>query len=413
MNEYTVSLVEQSFLSASLADPAAELRRQLLAFASPPRAGATVAIAVGSRGIGHLSAYISEVVAWVKSHGASPFIVPAMGSHGGATAAGQQTLLAGYGITEEVIGAPIHSSMDVVELPMGDAGVPVYCDRYAFQADHIIVINRIKPHTSFHGRYESGLMKMLAIGLGKQRQAEAIHRLGVDGLREVMPKVARQVLAHAPIYLGIGIIEDARELTHAIALLRPAEIPETEPALLEMARRLMPKLPLEDLDLLIVDEMGKDISGLGMDPNIIGRLKILGQAEPETPRIKVILVRALSAHAQGNAAGMGLADLITRRFADAIDFDATYANVLTTGFLERGKMPIVMPNERDAIRMSLHAVNRPWQHARVLHIRNTLRLDQLHASPALLEEIGQRPTCRILSQPLPLFDGETIRELPN
>jgi hypothetical protein len=388
MNRLNLISASQKFADDCLKDPVCELRGQLLSITNTPEPGASVAIAVGSRGIEHIAEFVTEIVTWVKLHGAIPFIVPAMGSHGGATAGGQTAVLQGYGISEESTGAPIRSSMDTVELPSGDAGVPIYCDKNAFAADHVIIINRIKPHTSFHGQYESGLMKMLAIGLGKQRQAEAIHKMGVIGLRDIMPKVAMQVLEHTNIYLGIAVIENAYDNTHTIAVLPANEIPDKEPELLLLAKSLMPKLPVDDIDLLIVDEMGKNISGLGMDPNIIGRLKIHGQPEPDTPRIKCIIVRDLTAQSHGNATGMGLADIITDQFAKKIDFKATYANILTTGFLERGKMPIVAENDDDAVEIALNALNIPLEEMRILHIKNTLHLDTFFASTAIVRELN-------------------------
>ncbi len=387
MNRLNLLPATQKFPDVSLPNPIEELRRQLLSITNPPQPGKRVAIAVGSRGIEHIADFVSEIVNWVKTHDAIPFIVPAMGSHGGATAEGQTAVLRGYGISEETTGAPIISFMDPIELPSGDAGVPVYCDANAYGADHIIIINRVKPHTSFHGKYESGLMKMLAIGLGKQKQAEAIHKLGVTGLRDIMPKAAMQVLKHANIYLGIAIVENAYDNTHTIAVIPANEIPEREPELLILAKSLMPKLPVDDIDLLIVDEMGKNISGLGMDPNIIGRLKISGQQEPDNPRIKCIIVRDLTAQSHGNAAGMGLADIITRQFADKIDFKATYANILTTGFLERGKMPIVADNDDEAVEIAINALNIPPEKLRVLHIKNTLHIDSFNASEAIIDEL--------------------------
>jgi hypothetical protein len=356
-----------------------------------------IAIAVGSRGIANLLPIVREVVAWVKAAGRQPFLVPAMGSHGGATATGQREVLEGYGLTEDAVGAPIRSSMEVVELPSGEAGIPVYCDRAAAGAAGTIVINRIKPHTSFHGRYESGLMKMLAIGLGKHKQALAIHALGVEGLSDVMPRVARQVLHHGNIVLGLAIVENAFDETLCLQAIPAQAIPDEEPALLDLARAHMPSLPIDDLDLLIVDEVGKNISGLGMDPNIIGRLKIAGQPEPERPRIRCILIRDLHPDSHGNACGMGLADLTTQKLVAKIDFAATYANVATTGFLERAKLPLAADTDADAIAIGLRAcgITDPLQ-ARILRIRNTLHLDELQASPAVVAEVAGKVGIEVL-----------------
>lgn len=364
----------------------------------PP--GAKIAVAVGSRGIANLQSIVREVVDHVRSRGAVPFIVPAMGSHGGATAEGQLEVLAGYGITEAKVGAPVRSSLEVLELARGDAETPVYFDKLAAGADGTILINRIKPHTSFHARYESGLMKMLAIGLGKHAQALAIHKLGVRGLREVMPQVARQVLTHGNILLGIAVVENARDETMLVRALPAERIPDEEPALLETARAQMPGLPVEDIDLLIVDEMGKNISGLGMDTNVIGRLKIPGQPEPDSPRIRVIYTRDLTAESHGNAVGMGLADIISRQLHAKVNFAATYENALTATFIERAKVPLIAKIDAQAIEWAMRACGSPSpDDFRVVRIRNTLQLDMLQVSPAVFAELADTPTIETISAP--------------
>ncbi len=399
-------IIRQRFPTERLANPAQTLAEQLAASAPRVPCGARVAVAVGSRGITHLAPLVAVVIRWVRAQGGVPFIVPAMGSHGGATAAGQRAVLAGYGVTEDAMDAPIRATMEVVELPRGDAETPVYCDRYAAEADAVILLNRIKPHTSFHGPYESGLLKMAAIGLGKQRQAEAIHALGVRGLREVMPQVGRQVLAHAKVLLGIAIVENARDETLRVEPIPAARIADREPELLRLAYRQLPQLPVDALDLLIVDEVGKNISGLGMDTNIIGRLKIAGQPEPERPRIRCILIRDLTADSHGNACGMGLADIMTRRVYDKIDLRATYANVLTTGFLERGKMPLIADTDRQAVEMALRALQVPdGAEARIARIRNTLQLDVLQVSAPVLSEVTVREDITVVGPADTRFDA--------
>jgi hypothetical protein len=398
--------VRQSFRADRLSDVGDSVRCELTQCGVAIRPGARIAIAVGSRGIDGVDRIVREVVRWVRDRQAEPFIVPAMGSHGGATAEGQEKVLAGYGITEEGVGAPVRSSMAVVELPQGAAETKVFFDQEAIRADGTILVNRVKVHTSFRGSYESGLMKMMAIGLGKHAQAEAIHRLGVRGLREVMPQVARQVLSHANVLLGLAIVENAYDQVMLVRAIPAAEIPGQEPALLELARQNMPRLPVDRLDLLIVDEVGKNISGLGMDPNVIGRLKIRGQPEPDCPDIRFITVHDLTAGSHGNAIGMGLADVITRRFFEKIDFPATYANVLTTTFLERAKVPIIAETDRRAVEIALEACGLPDPaEARVLRIRNTLRLDELQVSPPVLENVRNHPDVTILGSSLELFDA--------
>lgn len=405
--------IRQSFKGDKLDDIEAALRDELDRSGLRIDRGSRIAIAVGSRGIAHLATIVKQIVLWVKQQRGQPFIVPAMGSHGGATSEGQQRILEGYGLTESYTGAKICSSMNVVELPRGDLSIPVYMDKLASQADGTIVVNRIKPHTSFHARFESGLMKMIAIGLGKHAQAKAIHQLGLPGLREVMPQVARQVLQQGNILMGVGIVENAYDETLKIRVLPAKDIKTAESELLELARANMPKLPVETLDLLIVDEIGKDISGLGMDTNIIGRLKIPGEPEPTSPNIKVIVIRDLSAGAHGNAIGMGLADIATRRLYEKIDFKAVYENALTSTFLERSKVPVIAETDREAIDFAFRALGAidPAE-ARVARIKNTLRLDCLQVSPAVLREIEGRQEIEIVGPVAELFDGHgQMREL--
>jgi hypothetical protein len=401
--------IRQQFPATRIEDPGAHLRRELTGCGVSPKAGTRIAIAVGSRGIDHIAQLVRELVVWVKSHRAEPFIVPAMGSHGGATAEGQRAILEGYGITEEFVGAPIRSSMEVLELPRGDVPVPVYWDRQAATADGTILINRIKPHTSFHARHESGLMKMAVIGLGKDTQARAIHELGLRGLREVMPQAARQVLRHANVLLGVGLVENSRDELAAIRAIPASAIPDEEPPLLEVARGYLPHLPVADLDVLIVEEMGKNISGLGVDTNVIGRLRIPGQPEPESPRIKTIFVRDLTDQSHGNAIGMGLVDVITRRFFERIDFAATYENMLTTTFLERAKTPIIAETDRQAIGIALRAGGATPAAARILRIRNTLRLEELQASPAVVEELRGRTGIELCEEVGQILTGEDLQ----
>lgn len=402
-----MSVIRQRFPNEKLADVEGRLRAELGLSGVHIRPGSRIAIAVGSRGIANLKGMVREIVRWVKSQQAEPFIVPAMGSHGGATAEGQAEVLAGYGITKDEVGADIVSSMDVVSLRQDTAEVPVYFDRNAHGADGTILLNRIKPHTSFRGRYESGLMKMIAIGLGKHAQALAIHNLGVRGLREVMPAVAMQSLRHGNILLGIAVVENASDETMLIRALPVNHIAQEEPGLLEIARAQMPRLPVGNLDVLIVNEMGKNISGLGMDTNVIGRLKIPGQPEPETPRIRIIYARDLTVESHGNAVGMGLADIIHRRLFEKIDFAATYENAATATFLERAKVPMVADTDRQALDWALRACNQSDPSGlRIIRIQNTLRLDVLQVSPAVLDEVGGRPDIELVSPPEPMLDGE-------
>ena len=378
--------IRQRFEAESVADVTGELCRKLDGAGVSLRPGDRVAIAVGSRGIANIAVIAKGVADWVRVRQARPFIVPSMGSHGGATAEGQKHVLESLGVTEQYVGAPILSGMDVVELPQDDAPVRVYFDKNAYEADATIAVNRIKVHSDYHGRYESGLMKMLAIGLGKQTQAEAIHTYGIQGLRDFMPLVARQIIASANVVLGVAIVENAYDQTMLVEAIPAAEIPDREPVLLDIARANMPSLPVDDLDILIVDEMGKNISGTGMDTSIIGRMMIRGQAEPERPRIKIVVARDLTDETHGNALGMGLADIITRRLFDKIDFDAMYANVKTSTFLARANVPVIADDDRGAVALARRAAGPiSRDELKIIRIRNTLDLSEILVSPAVLD----------------------------
>ncbi len=399
--------ISRTFPRPAVLEPERELWCRLEEHGQLITSGSQIAIAVGSRGITGLADLVRVIASWVKERGAEPFIVPAMGSHGGATAEGQAGILHDYGIRADSVGAPIRSSMDVVELPEG-CEVRVFQDRYAHQADGIILINRIKPHTDFHGPYESGLMKMLAIGLGKQAQALEIHRHGVRGLRDISPKVALHVLRHSKILLGVGLVENAFEDTAELRVIPAHAIPEIEKELLQRARELMPGLPVDDVDILIVDEIGKDISGVGMDTNVIGRLKIPGEPDPERPRVRMIVARSLTPASHGNAIGLGLADIVTRRLFQAINFEATYENLYTSAFLERGKVPVIADSDAQAFAFAARACTGS-RDPRVVRIPNTRRLGILQVSSPVLEELRERADVQVLGQvPGPMSEDGTL-----
>ena len=390
-----------------LADVAAATDEALAGSGVTFARGDEVAIAVGSRGLHDLAVVVGRVAAWVRDQGAVPFLVPAMGSHGGATADGQQAVLESYGLGAGEVGARIRSSMDVVALPRGDCPVPVVTDAIAARAAATVVVNRVKPHTDFHGPYESGLMKMVAIGLGKRVQAEALHAHGTRGLRELMPAVARQVLAHGNVVLGVAIVENGRERTMAIEAVPAAGIPDAEPALLALAAEHLARLPVDALDVLLVDRMGKDISGVGMDTNVIGRTMIAGEDDPPSPRIGMIACHELTPASHGNATGMGLADIVTRRLADAVDHDVTRTNVVTSGFLLRGKLPVVADDDRQAWEWSLRGagVVDP-RSVRAARIVDTLRCRDLWVTDAVLAELAGDRRVAVLARSLPLHGGD-------
>lgn len=281
--------------------------------------------------------------------------------------------------------------MEVVELPSNGLENKVYMDKLAYSADGTIVINRIKPHTDFHGDIESGLLKMCVIGLGKHKQAIEIHRFGTYGLKYLIPPTAKRIIEYGNIILGIGIVENAYDETMVISAAKPEDFEREDKRLLDIARGNMPRLPVDKLDLLIVDEMGKDISGAGMDTNIIGRIYIDGETEPEKPKITRIVVTDLTEKAHGNAIGIGLADLTTRRLVNKIDFNATYQNAVTSTFLHRGKIPVIAEDSKTAIEWALMTcgpIDIP--NARIIRIKNTLSLNELYISRSVLEEIKDR-----------------------
>ena len=397
--------IRQRFERNGLDDPIFAVREQLARLDEliPPRA--RIAIAVGSRGIDNLVSIVREVVAYVKGRGAQPFIVPAMGSHGGATAEGQTEVLAAYGVSEQTVHAPVHATMEVVELQKGDLPISVFMDRHAYESDGVILINRIKPHTDYHGRYESGLMKMALIGLGKREGALAVHRFGVLGLRELIGPGARRVFAEGKILGGVGLVEDAYHGTMAVKVLRANEIAEEEPQLLELARKQMPRLPVKAIDVLVIDRMGKDISGVGMDPNITGRIGVNGEHDPDAPQIGAMIVCDLTDQSHGNAIGVGLADVITRRLYDKIERDATYANVITSSFLERGKIPVAVASDREAFEVALRSCGQVSNgRERIVRILDTLHLEDIYVSPAVLDELRDAPSIDVVETEAEMFD---------
>jgi hypothetical protein len=382
-----VHLVRQRFVTPPAVDPASEIDAQWHEVAArvdlPP--GARVAIAVGSRSIGRLTETVRAVVSKLKELGLEPFVVPAMGSHGGATAEGQTDVLAHRGITAENVGAPIRATMEVDVLGEAD-GIPLYLDRYAHEADGMVLVNRVKPHTDFVGPVESGPLKMLAIGLGNQAGADECHRHGITrGLGDAILTVARALLPRVNVLFAVATIENQDHEPMAVRLIPPETLEAAEIELLKLAKGLLPRLPLSDIDLLIVDEMGKDISGAGMDPNVIGTSRAWWIERREEPRITHILVRALSAHTAGNALGLGMVSAVTERFITRLDLEATAMNALTSCAPEDAKLPLVFTSEREAIAALLTTI-RPYtdDDLRLVWIRDTMRLERLIVSRGCL-----------------------------
>ncbi|GMV87024.1 MAG: hypothetical protein AMXMBFR80_28770 [Dehalococcoidia bacterium] len=400
--------VRQRVAGERIEDVAREVRSglQAIGFREHVRPGMRVALTAGSRGISVLGEVLRTLIEELRGLAAEPFLVPAMGSHGGGTADGQRQVIEGYGLTAESLGVPICSSMETVVIGETAEGMPVYFDAFAAAADGIILVNRIKEHTAFRGRWESGLLKMAAVGLGKANGAAEIHNWGV---RDAMPAAARVALDRMPILAGIGIVENGFHEPVRIAVLPRERIEDEEPALLELARQLTPRIPLAPLDLLVVREMGKEISGTGMDLNVIGMWRRTGGAvEPE---FNVVAVLDLTDKTHGNAIGVGHADLITQRLRDKIDLAATYTNCLTSHNLAGGKIPITLPTDRDVFDAGLAGIDS--RRARVVVIRNTLDLELLWVSEALLESVARTPTLQQIGPPQPIrFDHNGDLHLP-
>ncbi|MEJ7632228.1 MAG: lactate racemase domain-containing protein [Rubrobacteraceae bacterium] len=361
--------------------------------------GMKVAITAGSRGVSNIVPILRSLVGILKDAGASPFVVPAMGSHGGATAEGQVGILSSLGVTEESVGAEIRSSMEVVEIGATGRGVPVYMDKIASEADGVVVVGRIKQHTDFHADFESGLLKMAAIGLGKHAQALALHALGVPGIRDHMVETGTLVFGSGKVLFGVGVVENAYEETAIIEAIPPEKVAEREAELLEESVKLMPKLPVAEMDVLFVDELGKNFSGTGMDTNVVGRFRILGIEEPESPNAKYLIVGDVSEASHGNALGVGLADLTTRRLFEKVDMDAMNQNVLTSTFLERAKIPMVMDSDRAALEAAIRC---NWgvapEDTRFVRIPNTLHLRHIHLSENLVDEALENGNVEIVGE---------------
>lgn len=357
---------------------------------------AKVAIAVGSRGIANLEEVVRIVVDKLRGAGCEPFIVPAMGSHGGATPEGQISILAGRGITEERVGAPIKATMEVKSLGEVD-GIPLFLDRFAHEADGIVLINRVKPHTNFVGATESGLLKMIAIGLGNQIGAEHYHRLSVVRSQyEIISSAGRELLKRAHVLFGVGLVENQGHETAIVKMATAEQIESTEIELLKKARACLATLPLDEIDLLIIDEMGKEISGEGIDPNVVGRDVCAYGAERPWPKVTRIFVRDLTEASEGSAVGIGQADFTVQRLVDKIDYKVTAINCLTACCPEGGKVPLTYPNDQEAVTAALITL-RPYDLAdlRMVHIKNTLELQTLRVSEGCLAELRTNPNVSI------------------
>ena len=400
--------VKQEFAGPMLPDVTGAVREALGRAALPVRPGQSVALTAGSRGIVNIDVVVRATVDYLKALGAEPFIIPAMGSHGGGTAEGQRSVLAHYGVTEAAMGCPIRATMDVVQI--GEVlGLPIWLDRYAAEAEWIGVINRVKPHTGFAGEIGSGLLKMMTIGMGKHRGAVQAHRASIRlGYETMITALGREMLKVARVAFGLGVVDNGYDETALVRAFLPGDLEAGERELLRLAKAWMAKLPFDAIDLLIVDEIGKDVSGTGMDTNVIGRHATFFERPFTTPKVTFIVACDLTANTHGNANGIGLADFTTRRLADQIDWEPTYVNALTACSPAGPKLPAVLDTARDAIGVALACLGleRP-EEARVVRIRNTLRLGEVEVSEAFLPELGARPDLVRLGDPAPLaFDPD-------
>ena len=375
------------------------------------RPGASVAITAGSRGIRDIDLVIRSVTEELLSSGARPFVVPAMGSHGGATAEGQKRLLADLGVTEASVGVPIRSSMEVVQVDAATAaaGMPIWFDRLAAEADHVVVVNRVKAHTDFCGPVQSGLLKMMLIGLGKHRGATEYHRaFNHCSFDQIVAEVGPRLVQACRVLCGVAIVENHRHETGLLEIVEPARFAEREVELLRLAQSWMSRLPFDQIDLLIVDHMGKEISGSGMDTNVIGRKGwSTGEFFEQRPRIGRIYVRDLTGASHGNAIGIGLADLAHSRLIEKIDLPATYTNALTSGTPRGASIPPHFPTDREALAAALQTIGTPDpRQARVVRIRDTLELDELLVSEGLIANAQDNPELEVEGEPQPMrFDA--------
>jgi len=381
--------VRQVFRQPAVVDVPAKIRDELKGKGLEGRVerGQRIAVTAGSRGIANIGLILGAVVAELRAVGAEPFVLPAMGSHGGATPEGQLEVLRSLGVTEESVGAPIEAGMEVDVIGALPGGVDVYLSRLALEADGVFVVGRVKPHTDFKGEVESGLLKMLAIGLGNQKGAEMIHWHKYDGYHRILPEAGRFIAGKVNVVMGLALLENAHHETAGVHALLPGEFYEGDVRLLVEAKGLLPRLPFKEIDVLVVEEIGKNISGVGMDTNVTGRFWMPGESDPEAPAIGKIVVLDLSEDTHGNAIGLGLADLTTRRAYEKFDHRQTYVNCLTQGSGETAKIPPFLGNDRDAISAAIRICGPVVpEEARVVRIRNTMELETLWVSEALLGE---------------------------
>lgn len=409
--------LRQRFDATCIEDVAVETQRQLagLNLSEKVRAGQSVAITAGSRGIANIAEITRAIVNHFKRLGAKPFIIPAMGSHGGGTADGQRQVIESYGMTESFLGCPIRSSVETIEVCRSTDGFPIYFDRIASQADHVVVCNRVKPHSGFHGDIESGLMKMLLIGLGKCEGAKIYHRAILDySFEHIIRDVAAKVIGTCPILAGLAIVENAYDKTARIEAVRPHEFERREIELLKIAKRMMPRLPFDVADILLIDRMGKDISGVGVDPNVVGRKFNDHKAvENEFPKIRRIALRSLTSASHGNATGIGMAEFCKSQLLRDTDVAATRLNCLVSGHVSAAMPPLDYETDREMLTAALGTIGlvKP-KNAKLIWISDTLHLEEVECAETYLDKAKGRDDLEILTEPRVLpFDA--AGNLPN
>jgi hypothetical protein len=388
--------VDQQLVSAPLQNIAHEVHRALDKMGKEPPQG-EVAITAGSRGISNLVAITKAAGDWLRTHGAKPFLVPAMGSHNGATAVGQQKMVESLGLTPATTGLEIRSSMDCVKLGTVDSG-DVWMDRHCYESAGVLVLNRIKLHTCFSGPVQSGLSKMMVVGMGKIRSAETFHSVRPDRMPRILEEMGSLLVQSGKIFAGLALLEDGFDATAEIHALSGENILKEEPALLQRHRHYFPSLPIDELNVLIVDEIGKTFSGTGMDTNVIGRRGVHGFEDLTRPRINTIATLGLAPQAQGNALGVGLSDFITRRLRDSIDENKTFINAFTTGDMQRMAIPCTLKDDEELI----GKISERFGNSRWMFIPNTLHLEKIFVSKDLAKELQGHPRCRVSSTPTPL-----------
>jgi lactate racemase-like protein len=392
--------VQQDFNTNHITDIPARIAQEMakIKLGDRLKSGDTVAVTAGSRGVANIALILKSVVQELQKLGVRPFVIPAMGSHGGGTAEGQRAVLEHYGVTESFIGVPIKASMETSQVGETPQGIPVFVDNHALSADHIVVVNRIKPHTDFDGEIESGLSKMMVIGLGKHKGAIHYHRANLRyGYYTVITSVSEVVKKNCKILFGLGIVENANDETFLIEGILCPDIDRRERQLLQIAKSSLARIPFDQGDVLIVDEMGKNISGAGMDTNVIGRTVSQRERGPMSPSFTRIFVRDLSEESYGNAVGIGLADLVTRRLVDKIDYQPTYINAITSTNVEAARIPVTFDSDQEALETAILTSGAEAAEAcRLVWIKNTLKLHQFIASEALLDDIRSKDSLTIL-----------------